>query len=298
MAFSGASFFLPQIVFSARYNYRHALHPAYILVMGVTRLFIPLYLLACPVSLPHVLLGTTLRPGLAVALSAYMAAQVLLLLSQSRLKPRWFLPRSLLPEMYDYERPLPPDLRRRLARGGQQGSAPSAPDAEGGTVAEPGTGTAEPSAPAPASTPAPDSARDSAPVPNAAPEPTPARDSGHWLSHLPSALQGARARMAGYASVPTSAAQRSSQAGGDGDGGESSDIHHGGEGWDMEEGGVLTTTCVICMDRLHVLRGQYMVTPCDHVFHKPCLQQWMAVKLECPTCRAVLPPHEDDDDAM
>jgi transmembrane E3 ubiquitin-protein ligase len=33
-----------------------------------------------------------------------------------------------------------------------------------------------------------------------------------------------------------------------------------------------------------------MKTPCNHKFHEECLTQWLDVKLECPTCRAVLPP--------
>lgn len=33
-----------------------------------------------------------------------------------------------------------------------------------------------------------------------------------------------------------------------------------------------------------------MNTPCNHKFHEECLTQWMEVKLECPTCRAALPP--------
>ncbi len=33
-----------------------------------------------------------------------------------------------------------------------------------------------------------------------------------------------------------------------------------------------------------------MSTPCAHKFHEECLTQWMEVKLECPSCRAVLPP--------
>ena len=32
-----------------------------------------------------------------------------------------------------------------------------------------------------------------------------------------------------------------------------------------------------------------MVTPCGHFFHTECLQQWLEVKLECPTCRGILP---------
>jgi len=33
-----------------------------------------------------------------------------------------------------------------------------------------------------------------------------------------------------------------------------------------------------------------MVTPCRHKFHPVCLQQWMDIKLECPFCRAPIPP--------
>lgn len=32
------------------------------------------------------------------------------------------------------------------------------------------------------------------------------------------------------------------------------------------------------------------VTPCDHIFHARCLQRWMDIKMECPTCRRSLPP--------
>ncbi|KAJ2749480.1 hypothetical protein GGI19_005639 [Coemansia pectinata] len=34
----------------------------------------------------------------------------------------------------------------------------------------------------------------------------------------------------------------------------------------------------------------YMLTPCAHMYHTECLQQWMDIKLECPVCRARLPP--------
>ena len=35
----------------------------------------------------------------------------------------------------------------------------------------------------------------------------------------------------------------------------------------------------------------YAITPCDHIFHPECLERWMAQKLECPVCRAALPPN-------
>jgi len=49
--------------------------------------------------------------------------------------------------------------------------------------------------------------------------------------------------------------------------------------------------CVICMNVVDVQDSKArMLTPCNHFFHPMCLQRWMDVKMECPTCRAVLPP--------
>lgn len=33
----------------------------------------------------------------------------------------------------------------------------------------------------------------------------------------------------------------------------------------------------------------YYKTPCKHVFHSNCLENWMKIKHECPTCRGGLP---------
>lgn len=30
---------------------------------------------------------------------------------------------------------------------------------------------------------------------------------------------------------------------------------------------------------------QYMITPCNHVFHRECLEKWFSLKKECPNCR-------------
>lgn len=39
-----------------------------------------------------------------------------------------------------------------------------------------------------------------------------------------------------------------------------------------------------------IARRRYMVTPCKHVFHTECLENWMMYKLQCPVCRNSLPP--------
>lgn len=52
--------------------------------------------------------------------------------------------------------------------------------------------------------------------------------------------------------------------------------------------------CVICMGELGAASAdaglRLVLTPCDHRFHKACLERWMDVKMECPTCRMSLPP--------
>lgn len=48
--------------------------------------------------------------------------------------------------------------------------------------------------------------------------------------------------------------------------------------------------CVICYNEIDTRnRSGYMLAPCDHLFHKDCLVQWMEVKMECPICRNDLP---------
>ncbi|KAF7718905.1 Uncharacterized protein PECH_006643 [Penicillium ucsense] len=37
-------------------------------------------------------------------------------------------------------------------------------------------------------------------------------------------------------------------------------------------------------------RRTYMVTPCRHIFHTPCLESWMRLRLQCPICRESIPP--------
>jgi hypothetical protein len=48
--------------------------------------------------------------------------------------------------------------------------------------------------------------------------------------------------------------------------------------------------CSICYEGIDVRdRPAYMLAPCDHIFHRDCLVQWMDVKMECPICRTELP---------
>lgn len=102
------SFWTPQIVLSVVQDHRKPLHPLYILGMSVTRMAIPLYFWSCPRNFLHI----QPRFETAVALAAWVFFQALVLLSQHLYGPRWFVPKPLLPEKYDYFRPVQlPDVR-------------------------------------------------------------------------------------------------------------------------------------------------------------------------------------------
>ena len=52
----------------------------------------------------------------------------------------------------------------------------------------------------------------------------------------------------------------------------------------------MDTDCAICMCPVEFDEpNSFMITPSHHAFHTECLNRWMDVKLECPTCRAILP---------
>lgn len=80
------------------------------------------------------------------------------------------------------------------------------------------------------------------------------------------------------------------------------------ESANLGETSYLNDECVVCMHNLRfevdesmqLVDGRqvrakiYMQTPCNHKFHKKCLESWMRVKMECPVCRKSLPPNVED----
>lgn len=173
------SFWVPQIVFSAYEDHRRPLHLVYIVGMSVTRLAIPLYFWSCPRNFLHI----KPQPMAAVALSAWVFFQSIVLLSQYRFGARWFVPKALLPEKYDYFREI--DM--------------SDYDVE-----------AEP-----------------------------------LMRRVEEDEKGNK---------------------------------------------VIEVDCVICMGSVKLRDSNRMATPCNHCFHSQCLQNWLDIKMECPTCRRPLPP--------
>lgn len=72
---------------------------------------------------------------------------------------------------------------------------------------------------------------------------------------------------------------------------------------DSENVGAPETDCPICLSPIQLLptkddiaqgkedevRMAFAITPCGHVVHTECLEQWMMVRAICPVCRASLP---------
>ena len=44
-------------------------------------------------------------------------------------------------------------------------------------------------------------------------------------------------------------------------------------------------TCSICIDT--ILDTDKMVTSCNHIFHKECLNKWLQINNQCPYCRTI-----------
>lgn len=96
------SFWLPQIVLNVVEDHRRPLLPMYILGTSLTRLAIPLYFWGCPNNFLHI----HPLPKTVIALVGWLFLQALVLLSQYKFGPRWFIPKAFLPEKYDYFRPV------------------------------------------------------------------------------------------------------------------------------------------------------------------------------------------------
>ena len=277
MPFLHMSFWIPQIVFQARKNARFAFSPTY--VWGVTLLRLCPFLCECffpptradahhidKYGCPKTLTQTPTQPLLLVLLGVHVGWQLWLLRAQRIHGPRFLLPDSWLPPVYDYHRP----VSSALGSVDPASGLPSAPqvhppvplqtrtanndvvihvdDATDPTEHSQLLGPASSSATGPhtledglesgASSPAP-------PVPRG-----PATAGPEWLGWIWSPPQ---------------------------------EVH-----------GAVVRDCVICMLPVTVQRpgkrGQaYMLTPCQHLFHTDCLERWMQVKMECPTCRRYIP---------
>lgn len=228
------SYWVPQIYRNVRRGSRRAFLLSFVLTISGVRLVPVLY--ACLV--PNNIANHRLDPTLAAVISGWQWVQVLVLVAQSILGPRFFLPRGYLPDLYDYH----PIITEEDIESGF--AFDNDPDSNLPKLKSDGTGT------------------------------------------------GVSGRTASETSSPSQSDSESPLLSR-----KDSDHAHSNK-----------VDCAICMNDIELVivprnnaslastpanvlaRRRYMVTPCRHVFHTECMEQWMRTRLQCPVCRNPLPP--------
>ncbi|KNC48408.1 uncharacterized protein AMSG_04857 [Thecamonas trahens ATCC 50062] len=95
------AYWIPQIVTNAQRDTANALAPVFVLGTSASRLIIPAYMQLCPTNVFH----TPPTPGAFTALTLLVAGQVIILLAQARLGPRFFVPAAWLDPPHNYHPP-------------------------------------------------------------------------------------------------------------------------------------------------------------------------------------------------
>eukprot|EP01032_Pedospumella_encystans_P012847 gene12847-14830_t len=332
--FAMYSFWLPQAIYSAYTGTKHSFHPVYLIGVSLCHLFIPLYILGCPnnfLSLLSVYINPQYLAEMATepdshrsfhqqplssvsacwVLVIWMTVQVGLLMLQTALGPRFFIPKKWLPSKYDYKRPIPAHLCTAFpasnTSGGNGSSSISGDNSGNNTSRNESVGDISTTG---------IRSRSSASSPMASStniHGTNSGSRGSWASSYSGGLQA----LFGYGRNNNSNSNHTgeddevemSETGrllGDEDNNSRNNSNSNsnsssassasshptpGAGGDTNPGGM---DCAICCNIIHFHSSDNLITPCDHVFHEECLQQWAHVKLECPVCRSVLPSLGDD----
>jgi hypothetical protein len=265
------SFWVPQIILNVITETKKPLHNQYIYGMSLSRLVAPLHIFCLPRNfLKEVYPDSPTDPLMCQLLIVWVGIQVAILLAQGKYGARFMIPARFLPPKFDYSRPLPPSM---LPPGAVLLETPTSE-----CIDESHRGS---------SSRAHDKNDDG-------------DDDNHFIhtnnssSTLDDPLHhhhhpSARARHT--TAVTTRNRIRSNRR----------TIHNnnGNEGMitetlpDSTSSSALahhTLDCSICYDVIDIRNPRgYMLAPCDHLFHRDCLVQWMEIKMECPICRTTLP---------
>ena len=260
------SFWVPQIVMNVITQAKAPLHKHYIYGMSVSRLVAPLYVFCVKNNfLREVYPDVPYDPGMGQLLVLWVAIQAGVLIAQGKYGARFMIPPCCLPPKFDYSRPIPPSM---LPPGALDMHAePMEDDTRGGP-------------------------------------PTLVSENNHHKKkqddeaeeilltntmdrHTTSTTTRMRRAGSNNSSPPPAVAIS----------GSSTSSSVGVTPTTTQETHTIprpvhrpTLDCCICYDAIDIRdRQAYMLAPCDHLFHRSCLVQWMEVKMECPICRSELP---------
>ena len=279
------SFWVPQIILNAITEAKAPMHKYYIYGMSITRLIMPLYMYGIRNNfLREVYPEAPYDPYLCQWLVLWVALQTGILIGQGKYGARFWIPPQFLPPKYDYSRPIPPSILNRAR-----------PTVTATTVEDDGatsTSTSISSASKKTTT-------------------TPARRTPHSVPTDSETTATPQSQF--HATSVTTRNRMRRQSNHNGDGSNSSNKHgtngHAAPSRQSSRTTKISRTtmttmtptpptasspsaldCSICYEPIDVVRQSYMLAPCDHLFHRDCLMQWMDIKMECPICRTDLPP--------
>lgn len=100
------SYWLPQIYCNFTRDCKHSLSPYYIIIVGYTRMILPLYFLSCPKNIFFFENNLTLS----FILFFWTNFQIIILLLQHYFGPRFMIPSFFLPSKYNYKKETPMDV--------------------------------------------------------------------------------------------------------------------------------------------------------------------------------------------
>lgn len=273
------SFWIPQIFRNVQRGTRKAILTRTVIGTTLTRLFLPLYIFACPDNVFF-----TEPSGWAWVLAAYVGGQMVLLLGQDLLGPHWFLPSSWVPEgaMSGWE--YHPEVKEEEGEGdveerageeqGQYGdcaiclspietrsarrrkrSHQQSPGERGWFSSRNGY----------------DRISDAAEYEVEEERLFPAEKASSNTISPSTSIARPQARRSTMGRRLRSSLARTIDS-----------VLR----WKDDLGSATGTKLGVGGKRR---RMDVMVAPCAHAFHTECLEQWLGIKNECPSCRAVLP---------
>jgi Ring finger domain len=278
------SFWVPQIILNVYTEAKNPLHTYYIYGMSLTRLVIPLYVFAVPNNfLKEVYPDAPTDHFLFEMVVLWVGIQAAILIAQSKYGARFMIPARFLPPKFDYSRPLPPSMlppgwdssSSSLSSSSASSSSPSCPTAElmddtCRSFNNNGINSSSSSSRMTETQSLLEHHNDG----------SLSRDRHHTTAVTTrNRLRGKRDRLTESRTSTTTTQvetvmQKTSAA----------------QNHQQPEEDQPTLDCSICYDAIDVRnRRGYMLAPCDHLFHRDCLIQWMDVKMECPICRTELP---------
>jgi len=242
------SFWVPQIIMNVWTEARNPLHKHYIYGMGISRLVAPMYVYAFPNNfLKEVYPESPTDTWMVQMVVLWVGVQTAILLAQSKYGARFMIPQRFLPPKFDYSRPIPPSML-----------PPGALDLPAAELIEDREDGLQPRAAVKSSDrPLSPSSRDAL-SPN---HPRPGRLRHQTAETTRNRYKGSRLQQSSGGMTleepvaPSLSAPRAAVAP------------------ELE--------CSICYDAIDVRdRPKYMLAPCNHIFHRECLAQWMEVKME------------------